>query len=157
MAKGVGDVLGLDTVPAPFVVVVVTEDGSGRRGTPIAQAEDDAAQRFSGAEARVGGGSMANLFASDGILLVGELQGRVGDPRDEGRVIHRCRWGVVHHVTKGEMDVAQLKGLAAGADSGRLKVLGGAEQPEEGNNDEVDGMLVEGTVVIDCSGAALFM
>ena len=53
---------------------------------------------------------------------------------------------MVDHVTSGEMDVLEFKGLAPGALSCWLKVFCRAKQPEEGDNDEVNGVLVEGAM-----------
>ena len=89
---------------------------------------------------------MADLFTPDGILLISKSQSGIGNARDEGRIIQRCRRGVVDHVTGGEMDVLELEGLTPGALSGRFKVLCGTKQPEEGDNDEVDGVFVEGAM-----------
>ena len=58
---------------------------------------------------------MADLFAADCILLVGEEECRKGDFADVRLVIQRAVWigGVVYGVVDCEMDVAQEVGLAA--------------------------------------------
>ncbi len=61
------------------VGVEVAADRSVRASAAALEAQGDAAQRFGWAEEGVGVGSMADLFAFDGILLVREAQGRVRD------------------------------------------------------------------------------
>ncbi len=77
--KGVGDVLRLDGVPAAVVLVAieVREDG-GIGGSPVRlETQRDAAQSLGGTVERVGVGRVADLLASDGILLVREAQCRI--------------------------------------------------------------------------------
>ena len=148
VTKGIGDVFGLNIVPTGVmqVLVVVTGDGCVRSGSPEAEAPGDVCKRFCRAEERVRGGPMAHLFTPHSILLVGEFQGSVGDPGDEASVIQRSCGSVVDHVTRGEVDVSQFEGLTASAGCGRLKVFRGPQEPEESDNDEVDAVLIEGTV-----------
>ena len=117
MAKGIGDVLGLNTVPTGVirVRVVVTVDGCVRSGSPEVEAPGDVRKRFRRAEERVRCGAMAHLLTPHSILLVGKFQGSVSDPGDKGSVIQRSCGSVVDHVTCGEVDVAQFEGLTAGA------------------------------------------
>ena len=125
MTKGIGDVLGLNTVPTGVVrvPVVVTVDGRVRSGSPEAETAGDASKRLRRAEERVRSGAMAHLFTSHSILLVGKFQGGVGNPGDEGSVIQRSCGSVVDHVANGEVDVVQFEGLTAGASGGWRKVF----------------------------------
>ena len=148
MTKGIGDVFGLNTAPTGviWVPVAVTEDRSVRSGSPEAEAPGNARKRFRWAEERVRCGAMAHLLTPHSILLVGKFQGRVSDPGDKGSIIQRSCGSVVDHVTNGEVDVAQFKGLTVGAGGGRREVFRGPQKPEEGNNDEVNAVFIEGSV-----------
>ena len=86
---------------------------------------------------------MADLLATNGILLVGESETSMGDSHDVIHVIQRCRNGVVDFVINGEVDVLETKRLSAASLFLSLGVFTGAEEPEEGDNGEVDGDLVD--------------
>ena len=45
------------------------------------------------------------------------------------------------------MDVSELEGLGSGLWCGRVSVLSGSEEPEEGDDDEVNDVCIGGTVV----------
>ena len=101
------------------------------------------AKSFGGAEEGVIIGTMAYLFTPDGILLVGERDGGVGDTLDGVLVMQRCLRTEVDSVIDGEGDVAEVEGLGASVGVGRVEVLGWLQQPEEGDDDEVDSGAVE--------------
>ena len=85
---------------------------------------------------------MADPFPSDSVLLVGKFQGSVGDALD-GCVIQRCGQSGVDGAIDGQMDMSQLKGLGSGVFASGLSVFGGAEEPVEGDNDEVEEVSVK--------------
>ena len=124
--------------------VEVAMDRCVRVSVVTSEVSGEAAQGFGRTEDWVVGGAMANLFASDGILLVEELQGREGDSREDILVMQRCRGGVVDGAIDGEVDVLEEEGLGASLGRGRVEVFGGTEEPEEGDNDEVADVAVEG-------------
>ena len=86
---------------------------------------------------------MANLFASDCILLVGEGEVRVAHPHDDVLVIQRCSRGVVASVFDVEFDVLEFEGFASSV-ARALYALRRAEEPEECDEDDVDDMSIEG-------------
>ena len=89
---------------------------------------------------------MANLLATDSVLLVVERECRSREGVDIAQVIQRTGGGVDYATIGVEGDVAEAEGLRACLGSVGLQVFGRAEQPEEGGDDEVDGMGVEGAV-----------
>ena len=58
-------------------------------------------------------GLVADLFASDCILLVGEGEVRVAHPHDDALVIQRCSRGMVASVFDVEFDVLEFEGFAS--------------------------------------------
>lgn len=93
---------------------------------------------------------MADLFAFDGILLVGKREGRVRDGLGESVlvdgtvfVMQRCVEGGVDAVVDGELHVAETEGLAAAFSVWGEEVFCWAKEPEECNDDEVDGVGLE--------------
>jgi len=86
---------------------------------------------------------VTDLLASDGVLLVMEGEVSPGDwvhvPVIQSVVRGEAR-ASAHH----ECDVLQAEGLRTAGVVG-VQILGGAEEPEEANDDEVDGMLVGST------------
>ena len=150
MSECVGHELGLDRVPAGscgMAVIVMVVQRSVCRRMVVAQALDNAAQSLGRANERVCRGSMADLFAPDGILLVTEFERRVLDSADAVRVIQRCFQGVVDSATYRQVDLAQGEGLGARVFVGSEGVFGWSEQPEEGDHNEVTDVFVEGTVL----------
>ena len=146
VAEGVGDMLGLDGVPASVErVEVLVKRRVGRSIGPL-EALGDPAESFDWAEERMGVGTVAHLFPADSILLVSEGQRGHGDGVESFVVIQRsCRAGV-GAAMDGEGDVAEEEGLGPGIRIGGFQVLGGPEEPVEGDNDEVDGVSVEGSI-----------
>ena len=116
----------------------MAEDGRVRRRPGSVQALGDAAESLGRAEERVIVGTVAYLFTFHCVLLVGELEAALADARDDVRVIQRRSWGAVDGVVDGEVDVAVLEGLGASLGCGRQGVLGRSQEPEEGDDDEVD-------------------
>ena len=154
VAESVRDVLRLDVVPLLTCRVEVAMDRDVRGSLRTLKAEADPAESLAGAQERIGGRFVTDLFAADSILLViefqrGELNG--GDVR----VIQRCCRGGVNFAGHGEVDVAEREGLRPGFGGGGRKVLGGAQEPPEGDDDEVDGVGVEEPkfIVIDVEGS----
>ena len=146
MAKGVGDVLGFDRVPAAVDRVVVTMDGSIRRSVGSLKALGNAAQGFDRTEEGIRVGAVADLFTVDSILLVSEGQRGHGDGVESFVVIQRSCWTGVGKAIDGESDVTEEEGLRPGIWIGGFQVLSWAEEPVEGDNDEVDGVSVEGPI-----------
>ena len=146
--EGIADVCVFDTIPTAVgrMRVEMTEDGSSWSRSPAVEARGDPAKSLGRAEKGIGGGAVAHLLTPDGVLLISESQGGIGNAGDKVRIIQRCCRGVVDHVAGGEVDVLELEWLAAGALSSGLKVFRGTKQPEEGDNDEVDGVFVEGAM-----------
>ena len=148
MAQGVGDVDGLDRVPAAVVamVVVVHVDGLVRWSTCQFEASGDAPERLAWAEEGVVVRTVAYLFASDGILLVVEHESRVAYSLYGVRVIQRCLRGAVVRFVNGEVDVPKQEGLSPCFGRLRLGILCGAECPVMGDDAEVHNVLVEHSV-----------
>ena len=90
------------------------------------------------------GRTVTDHFAPDGILLVGEFEARKLDLAL--RVIQRCVEGGVDSVVDGEVDVSHAEGLRArvSVGIGGFAVFRWSEEEEEGDDDEVEGALVEG-------------
>ena len=128
------------------MVVVVHVDGLVRWSSCQFEAPGDASERLAWAEERVVVCTVAHLFASDGILLVVEHEGRVADSLYGVRVIQRCRRGAVVCFVDGEVDVPEQKGLSPGFERLRLGTFRGAEQPVVGDDAEVHSVLVEHSV-----------
>lgn len=59
---------------------------------------------------------MADLFATDGILLVKEFQRRESDAAEDVLVIQRCCRSVVDGAIDCEVDMFEEEGLRAGFD-----------------------------------------
>ena len=103
------------------------------------EAPDKTGESLDGTEERVVVGSMSYSLTADSILLVSEFEGCVVEM---GHVIQRCCSGGVGHAVASEVDMSQQEGLAA-AFLVAGKVLRRAEEPVEGDDDEVDDMGVE--------------
>ena len=144
VAQRVGDVLGFHGIPFAMCRVVVHMDGRVRRGAGKLQMQREAREGFRRAEERVGVGFVADLLAPDGVLLVGEGERRVLDAR-QFVVIQRRRGSVDNTVVDGEVDVAVAEGLAASFGVA-VDVFGGAKEPVEADNDQVDDVCVERAV-----------
>jgi hypothetical protein len=97
---------------------------------------------------------VTNLFALDSILLVGEHEGDIGDALEVILVIQRYSDGTVHCSIYGELDVLQLKGLAASFGGLGIEAFSWPQEPVEGHNAEEDDVHVEGTKpgVLDIKG-----
>ena len=145
VAKGIGDMAGLDRVPLAALSVVVAEERSISRRVGELEAAGDATEGFDGTEEGVGVGAMTHLFTTDSILLVREGQEGQGDGLDGLIVMQRhCRRRMLAPVD-GEGDILEEEGLGPGVWIGGLQVLGRTEEPVEGNDDEIDGVAVEET------------
>ena len=92
VAQGGGDGVGRDM--ALDVVVVERGEGSFGGGVVLAEVSTEPGESFAGAKERIVGGGVANLLASDGVLLVSKTE---RSPRDAGTVyvIQRHVRGVV--------------------------------------------------------------
>ena len=104
-------------------------------------------------EGRIGVGLVANTFAADSILLVSKLQ-RGG--LEAGGNFQRCCVASEHLAVDGKVEVLELEGLGACFWRRRLEVFGGAEEPVETNDGEVDYVLLEGALFrgVDREGVA---
>ena len=102
-----------------------------------------AEEGLAGTEEGVGSGGMANGFPTDHVLLVTEAESGLGQALQAGRVIQRRVGGTVGRAVDGEVDVTETEGLGASSRRGGVKVFSRSEEPEEGDDDEVDGMRVE--------------
>ena len=89
---------------------------------------------------------MSYLLPTRGVLLVIEHKSAVSNAANGVRVIQRSLWGAVDGVVDGEVDVAEEEGLRASFGRLGVGVLGRSQQPEEGDNDEVNDVLVEDSV-----------
>jgi hypothetical protein len=91
------------------------------------------------------------LLAFDSILLVREHEAGTFEARDElvfgeGKstfVMQRSVEGDIDSSMYREGDIAETKGLAAGFSCGGVEVFSRPEQPEEGQDNELDGVLLE--------------
>ena len=144
MVDTVGDVVGFGVVP--FVVVgmciEVGVDFASGGSTPLAEAHGNAAKRLAGADGWIRVGTVTDLFTTDCILLVIELQSRTGDAIDIVQFIQRCIGGAVDAAVDGEVDVSELERLGVRLFGGGVGVFGWSEQPEEADNAEVPDDLV---------------
>jgi hypothetical protein len=88
------------------------------------------------------------LLTFDSILLVREREASTVEARDElvfGEsdsvfVMQRSVEGGIDSSMDREGDITETKGLAAGFSGGGVEVFGWAKQPEEGEDDELDGV-----------------
>jgi hypothetical protein len=138
MAEGIGDIAGLDFVPAIVEGVEVVVDGGVAKGGSIsnmrADVHRDASQSLGGTHVGVTSGAVSYFFAADSILLVREFEGSERDSFQVVLVMQRCVGGVVDTAVNREEDVTESEGLAAGRSVGRACILGGAHEPVEGND-----------------------
>ena len=118
VAQGVGDERWSGLSGLAGAIVVVAERRRGRR-IVIAQVLAKAGERLAGAEQHFGGCCMADLFATDRVLLVIERQ---GGPRDVADVQVITGWvgGKRDGETNDECHVGQAESL-------RPAVAGGCE------------------------------
>ena len=86
------------------------------------------------------------MLSAHSILLVRELQGSIFDV-SECRVIQRSCGGAAGPAADGEVDVLELEGLGSGFWCGGVGVFSGSEEPEEGDDDEVNDVCIGGAVV----------
>ena len=112
------------------------------------------AEGFGWTEEGVRVGTVAYLFAPNSILLVSEGERHVGDMLDGIHIMQRCCWCGVDLAVDGKGDVAEVEGWGASFGRGGVEVFGRLQEPEEGNNDEVDGVGVEHSIngVVDVQG-----
>ena len=85
---------------------------------------------------------MTDSLAFGSILLVGKRESSILDVRDATCVIQRCFGCGVVDAVDGERDVLEEERLTASF-FWCFEVLSRAQEPVEGNNDEVEGVLVE--------------
>ena len=85
----------------------------------------------------------ANFLAFDGILLVGKGELDILKSKYDSFVIQRCSRGEIVAAIDAEFDVLEFERFASSL-ARSFDVLGGAQEPEVGNDDEVDDMGVEG-------------
>jgi hypothetical protein len=91
------------------------------------------------------------LLAFDSILLVRKREAGTVEARDELVFRERGSVFVMQRSVEGgvdlsmdyEGDITETKGLASGFSGSGVKVFGRAEQPEEGEDDELDGVLLK--------------
>jgi hypothetical protein len=91
------------------------------------------------------------LLAFDSILLVRKREAGTVEARDElvfGEgdsifVMQRSIEGGIDSSMYREGSITETKGLAVGFSGGGVEVFSRAEQPEEGEDDELDGVLLE--------------
>ena len=142
VAQGVGDVLGFDRIPLAVRRIVLHVNGRGRCSPGTLKVERKAAKGFCGAIERVSAGLVANLFTSDGVLLVGEGERRILDALHPV-VIQRGHGSVDNLVVNGKVDVLIAADLATRFRI-TMDIFGGSEQPVESDNDEVNDVTIEG-------------
>ena len=102
-----------------------------------------AEEGLAGAEEGIGSGGVAYGFTTNSVLLVTEAESGLCQPLQAGRVIQRRVGGTVDFAVDGKVDVTEAEGLGASSRGGGVKVFGGTKKPEEGDNDEVNGVGVE--------------
>ena len=85
---------------------------------------------------------MTDSLAFGSILLVGKRESSILDARDATCVIQRCFGCRVVDAVDGERDVLEEERLATSFFR-CFEVLSGSEEPVEGNDDEVKGVLVK--------------
>ena len=112
MAKGVGDELGFHSEPAVvfWVAIEVVVDRSIGCCAITLETKGNASQGFGWAEEWIVVGSMADLFASHGVLLVKEAQSRMVNALHY-LVIQRCRGAVGDVAIDREGDVPEEERL----------------------------------------------
>jgi hypothetical protein len=94
---------------------------------------------------------LAHLLAFDSILLVRKREAGTVEARDELVFGERVSIFVMQRSVEGgidssmdcEGDITETKGLAAGFSGGGVEVFGRPKQPEEGEDDELDRVLLE--------------
>ena len=91
MAECIGDIGRFDGVPRAVVRMGAVVVVDGRVGRSVVQEEvsGNAAKSFGWAEEGVIVGAVAYLFAPDGILLVSECKGSIGDTLDGVLIMQR--------------------------------------------------------------------
>ena len=134
-AKGGGHEGVADVVPG-VVVVVGVQRGVGR-GIMEPLMGGDAGESTDRAQERVGGRALCDLFAPNAVLLVSE--GQAGMCQAGGfDVIQEQVGGGIDPVVSSELDITEAErcGLAVFFS---MEVFTRAEEPVEGNYDEVQG------------------
>ena len=146
MTKGVGDELGFDREPAVVfrVAVEVAVDGGIRCCTSLLETQGDASQSFGWAEEVIVVCLVADLLASNAVLLVKEAQSSMVNALHY-LVIQRCRGAIGDIAGDGEGDVLEGEGMGSTVFVGCcvFELFGRAQEPLEGNDDEVDDVGVE--------------
>ena len=130
-------------VPLLVMVVVVSVQWGVDRCPPAPKTACNPSQGFRGAKCWMVVGLMADFLAFDCILLVGEGELYILESEYDSLVIQRCTRGEVVAAIDAEFDVLKFERFAPSV-AGSFDVLGGAQEPEIGDNDKVDDMGVEG-------------
>ena len=117
------------------------------------EVSNSACDGLAGAEERMIGGVVRDLFASDRILLVSECERDLGD-QVLVSVMQRCGEGVARATVKLEFDVVEAEGAGAGfVFVAGACAFSGAHEPEEGGDCEVDrgavGFSVDGVFEVE--------
>jgi hypothetical protein len=141
VAESVGDDGGLEEAKCAVAGEVGADRGVAR-SVDGAEATGEASEGLAGAEARIVGGLVADLFAPDTILLVGERQNSAFDEFVRHFIQRRVRGAELFSVGS-EVDIAQAEGLGARGRRAAVGVFGGTKKPEEGDDDEVDGDAID--------------
>ena len=140
VSESVGDEAGRHVVP----LVVVGADMMVERclggSVVLLKVECKTASGLAGAEEWIVGGGMTYFLAANAVLLVRELQSRVGYLEDS-LVMQRRGRSVVDLAVDVEVDVLEAEGLGTAIFQG-VGVFGRAKEPEEGKDAEVDDMAV---------------
>ena len=123
--------------------IVVLIDRCIRGCIVLMEVPSKAEEGLAWAEEGVRGGSMAHRLPTNSVLLVAEAQSGLGESLEASRVIQRRVGGTVDLAVDGEVDVTETEGLGTSSWTGGREVFGRAKEPEEGHDDEVDGMGVE--------------
>jgi hypothetical protein len=141
VAESVGDDGGLEEAKCAVAGEVGADRGVAR-SVDGAEATGEASEGLAGAEARIVGGLVADLFAPDTILLVSERQNSAFDEFVRHFIQRRVRGAELFSVGS-EADIAQAEGLGARGRGAAVGAFGGTWEPEEGDDDEVDGDAVD--------------
>ena len=141
--QGIGNKGGFDGVP-PLLVEVEMHEERGVEGCLVdSEMSDKVGETFARTEEWVRCGGVANLFPTGGILLVVESESGMGDATRIHQVIQRTVHSRVDLATNGEANILETEGLGTGIRRVGIQVFSGAQQPEEGRSDEIDGGFVE--------------
>ena len=140
LAEAMGDPEGFDGGAFPWRSRS-SHTGECRGSVVVAVVVSEAEECLGGAQQWVVRRALGNLFATDAVLLVSEGESGGGDCLDV-HVIQRGSVALSKVFADVEGDVAEAEGLGASFLALGVGVLCWTEEPVEGNDGEVDDVLV---------------